>query len=67
MDITAVTQLIGSIGFPIVCCMIMFKQSNEENKRHDEETKGFMEAINNNTLVITQLKDKLEEISHDRD
>lgn len=29
MDINAITQLITSVGFPIVACYVLFKQNSE--------------------------------------
>ena len=29
MDVNAITQLISGVGFPIVCCGILFKQNSE--------------------------------------
>lgn len=31
-DVAAISQLIGSLGFPIVCCIVMFKQNSELQK-----------------------------------
>ena len=28
MDVENITQLITTVGFPIVCCIVMFKQNN---------------------------------------
>ena len=70
MDPAAITQLITSVGFPIVaCCAAAYyikyisNKNREEvttlNKQHQEEMLKVTEAINNNTLVITKLCDKL--------
>ena len=29
MDVNAITQLITSVGFPIVACYVLFKQNSE--------------------------------------
>jgi len=29
MDVSTITQLIGSLGFPIVCCIVMFYQNSK--------------------------------------
>ena len=29
MDVNSITQLISGVGFPIVCCGILFKQNSE--------------------------------------
>lgn len=64
MDATLgiITQFIQNTGFPIAVVVYLFFAQREQNKQHEEETKGFVEAINNNTNVITRLTDKLESL-----
>lgn len=70
MGPSEITQLITSVGFPIVaCCAAAYyikyisdknrEEVSELNKQHQEEMLKVTEAINNNTLVITKLCDKL--------
>lgn len=59
MDVTIVTQLIGSLGFPIAACIALFYQSNKQEERHKTEMEKLSDAVNNNTLAITQLTEKL--------
>lgn len=54
-------NLISSIGFPAVMCLLMFKEFREQDKMHREETDHLRDAIDNNTLAITRLLDKLGE------
>lgn len=59
MDANTITTLISSVGFPIaVTCYLLLNQ-RESAKQHAEETKGFMQSIDNNTQAITRLLDKL--------
>lgn len=71
MDANAIIAMIGSLGFPIVACIAMgwfFAKVNDNyrndikeiNATHKEEVKAMTEAIQNNTLVIQKLVDKLE-------
>lgn len=60
MDIQVITSLIGSLGFPIVCCVALFIQLQKSGERHKEEIAKLSEAINNNTSVMTELINKLE-------
>ena len=68
-------QLIGSLGFPIVACICMAlyvkeqtKNNREDvkelNKEHSEEMSMFKdeikEALNNNTIALNKLCEKLE-------
>ena len=71
MSWDAIMQLIGSGLFPIAACLGMawfFNKVNDNYRQdikdlqatHREETKSLTEAVNNNTLVIQRLLDKLE-------
>lgn len=62
---------VKEVGFNIVCLIGMAyyiyttdeknrKERIEESKRHQEETKSLQEAINNNTIVMTKLLDRME-------
>lgn len=59
MDVNALTTLVGSLGFPIVACGAMFYEMHQQTKRHAEEMEKVSDALNNNTLALTELKDKL--------
>ena len=71
MDVNAITTLIGSFGFPIVACIGMawyVKYQTDQNKKevenmrreHKEEVQKMTEAINNNTVAMQKLVDKIE-------
>lgn len=60
MDLNSATQLIGSLGFPIVACIALFYQNGKQEDRHREEMEKLSDAVNNNTLAITQLTEKIE-------
>ena len=34
MDMAAITQLIGSLGFPIACCIYLFYSNNKTNDNY---------------------------------
>ena len=60
MDANIIMQAISTLGFPIVVSIAMFWKMNEQDKDHKEEMAKVTEAINNNTLTIQKLIDKLE-------
>lgn len=71
MNAQEIIQLISSVGFPIVCCLGMwwYVKKQTDNYRedvdhltqeHKEEMTRVTEALNNNTLAIQRLCDKLE-------
>ena len=53
MNVNDIVTIISTVGFPIVCCVVMFKIYREDLKK-------MQESINNNTMVIQKLIDKLE-------
>ena len=54
MDVTTLTQLIGSLGFPIVACIAIFIKDYKDNNR-------WMDIVQKNTEAITKLSNSLEE------
>ena len=71
MDWQLIFNAIGSIGFPIVgCCALAYfcvqitnnyrNDLKEQNSMHKEETAKLVDAVNNNSLVIQRLIDKLD-------
>lgn len=59
MDVNALTTAIGSFGFPIVACILMFYIYNRTVEEHAAESKAFTAAINELRIAIVELKDKL--------
>lgn len=55
MDVTMVTQLIGSLGFPIVCCGALFWYMVKEKDAHKEEMGELRKSIEANTTAINSL------------
>lgn len=61
MDFATIIQAIGSCGFPIIMCLVMAWYIKQLNAEHKEESFKFTEALNNNTLVLQKLCDKMGE------
>ena len=72
MDFAGVIQAIGTLGFPIVMCIVVcfyvkyiIDKNSEQLERittqHREETKEMTKAIENNTMALTRLMEKLED------
>lgn len=55
MDVTMVTQLIGSLGFPIVCCAALFWYLVKEKDAHKEEMDELRKSVDANTTAINSL------------
>lgn len=59
MDASAVIQIISNVGFPIAVCLICFWYVNKLTETHKDEVDKLTDALNNNTLVMQKLCDKL--------
>ena len=55
MDLTTVAQLIGSLGFPIVCCGALFWYLVQEKDAHKEEMEELRKSVEANTTAINSL------------
>lgn len=63
MDLEIIMQAISTIGFPIACCIGLFWYLNAERESHKEETAALAKALNDNTLVMQELKTMLKLIT----
>ena len=52
MDAATITQIVSTVGFPIAFCLLMYL----DNKKKVET---LTEAVNNNTLVMTKLVERM--------
>lgn len=59
MDYNVIIQTISSVGFPIVACILLFLQMEKQDARHDEEVRKITESLNNNTIALTKLSERL--------
>lgn len=57
--ITAISSAVANLGFPIVAVGAMFWMMNKQDDERRQESEKWAEAINNNTLAITRLCDRL--------
>lgn len=61
MDISAIANLIGSLGFPIIMCLMMYDRMNKQDEQHKEEMNAITTSLNNNTIALTTLTTKLDD------
>nr|DAI89912.1 MAG TPA: YvrJ protein family protein [Caudoviricetes sp.] len=59
MDVNSIIQLVGSLGFPIVCCGALFCRMIKSDDQHKQEMDKISEALNNNTVALTRLTEKI--------
>lgn len=60
MDANTMVSLVREVGFPIVMCGVLVWFIYHMMENHRTESQEFTKAINNNTLVIQKLVDKLD-------
>ena len=60
MDISAVTQVVTSVGFPICMTLILCYYIKYQTDVHKEETKELTNAINSLREMIAEIKTELE-------
>lgn len=69
--INAVINAVATVGFPIVCCGVLMyyqkythdndsEQLKQLSQSHTEEMNTMANALNNNTVVLQKLCDKLD-------
>lgn len=63
MDANVIITLVSSVGFPIVACIGCGWYINKKDTQHKEEADKFADALNNNTIVIQKLVDKLDNLN----
>ena len=59
MDLNALTTAIGSLGFPIIMCLLLYDRMGKQDTQHKEEMLKMTESLNNNTMALHKLSDKL--------
>lgn len=55
MDLSALTTLIGSVGFPIVMCVILFNFVSNQQKQ-------LTDAVNELKILINKLIDRIDRL-----
>ena len=58
-----IVAVIAQVGFPIVCCLLLWKALVDEKDAHKEETAKLTEALNNNTQALIKLSERLDSYS----
>ena len=65
MEPNTIVQIISTVGFPIfACCALGYLLYREQNEHKDEISK-LTEALNGNTIIMTELKQLLQDMKHD--
>lgn len=62
MDISAIAQLISTIGFPIAMCIYLLVYIKSFDEKYCQKLDSMAKAIENNTLVITKLMSVIDDL-----
>lgn len=65
MDIQTIGQLVASLGFPIVAAAALFWYMNKQRESHEAETKAMRDSLNENTKVLSELKELIKYLVSD--
>jgi flagellar biogenesis protein FliO len=60
MDVSTVTQIIGSLGFPIAACVGIAWYVVKIQKQNNDTISKMSDALNNNTVALTKLAEKID-------
>lgn len=60
MDYQAIVQLISNNGFPIIMCLLLYRQMLNSEEAHKQEIEGLKESINANTNAMNALLQTIE-------
>ena len=61
--ISATIQGISAIGFPAFMCIVMMKYMQENDSKNREEIKALGKALENNSLVVTKLMERIDKLN----
>lgn len=60
MDLNTITQIISSVGFPIAMCVYIMYTMQKQTESHKTEIDELRKTIENNTVAIVKLIEKLD-------
>ena len=55
-NVQVITQIITTVGFPIVACGALFWYVNKLNDSHKQETEAMRQTIESNTNILMSLR-----------
>lgn len=59
-----IVTAISTVGFPIVCTLILTYLLMKENENHHDEMNELKDTIAANTVVLSELKQLLNDLMH---
>lgn len=55
-----IANVISSLGYPIVMSLLLLYMMYDNEKKYDETIEGLRKTIENNTVTLTRLCERLE-------
>jgi hypothetical protein len=62
MDYTVMTQMVSTLGFPIVMCGVFVWLNVKQMNAHAESEENFTNALADNTKAYIELKDAISSL-----
>lgn len=59
VDYTAMTQVVSTLGFPIVMCGVLVWLNIKQMNAHRESEENFTQALSDNTKAYIELKEAI--------
>ena len=60
MDYQTIVQIISNNGFPIIMCLLLYRQMLTSEEAHKQEIEGLKESITANTNAMNALIQTIE-------
>ena len=68
MEINEMVSLLMNIGFPAFSAIVLYRELSRTREAHKEEMAKVTEALNNNTIVLNRILERLgineDEVEH---
>ena len=58
--LSGIMQVIGSLGFPIVMCILLYNHLNEEQKAHKDEISHLSDVITDLKVTLAGIQSWIE-------
>lgn len=65
MDIQVISNVITTLGFPIVVAGALFWYINKKDENHKEEIKSLRDSLDRNTNILEELKTLINLVSQE--
>ena len=62
-----IMNLITGLGFPVAMCLLMFYYIVKQDERHEKEIITLKDTINQNTVVLAELKTLIKSIHNEKE